>query len=250
MGKAVSKRKAGPAPKHVRLYWWLLRSEAYLSLSPRARCLLVELYAAYNGSNNGDVFLSVRDAAERLNVGKTTIAPCFHELEGRGFIRAYQRGNFAWKLGHATTWVLTEYELAGQPPTKDFMSWRSLGIQKPVRRSGRTVRTSGQGEASKQQSCSNCPPVRTDFAALRARQSARSDTVSMPRRGAKDDGAESRAQPEGERSAANAPQPLGDLLPRIVATALRTRAPFAATQDATADNFVRSTRARARIENK
>jgi hypothetical protein len=65
-------RKAEPANRHVRLYRWELESAAYRSLSVRARCLLIELKALYNGANNGELFLSVRDAAARLKT-------CLHQ---------------------------------------------------------------------------------------------------------------------------------------------------------------------------
>jgi hypothetical protein len=71
----------------VRLYRWELESAAYRSLSLRARCLLVELKALYNGSNNGELFLSVRDAVARLNTGTHQATAAFRELEDRGFIK-------------------------------------------------------------------------------------------------------------------------------------------------------------------
>ena len=57
---------------HVRLYRWVLKSAAYRSLDCYARSLLVELYGLYSGSNNGGLFLSVRESAERLNVSRMT----------------------------------------------------------------------------------------------------------------------------------------------------------------------------------
>lgn len=111
-------------PKHVRLYRWMMQSEAWRHLSLRARCLLIELYDLYNGANNGELFMSVRDAARRLAVSKNTAVRLFHELGDKGFIRARQRGSFAWKARHATSWILTEFGYAGQTPTKEFMRWR------------------------------------------------------------------------------------------------------------------------------
>ena len=201
---------------HVRFYAWMMNSPAYRSLSALGRALLVELYALYNGLNNGDLFLSVRDAALRLNVSKTTVAPVFKEVESRGFIRARQRGSFAWKERHATSWILTEFSFAGQPPTKDFMRWTpGPEIQKPVRKAGQTVQAFGLKKAQRKEDCAICPDVRTDLADFRAGRSAPPDTDSLPYRGSVE-GAESRAQPEGERSAANAPRPLGKIASGIV----------------------------------
>lgn len=108
---------------HVRLYHWMMRSKAWQHLSLPGRALLVELYSLYNGINNGEIPLAVREAARRLGIGKNTATKLFHDLQELGFIRPNQRGNFDWKKRHATTWVLTEFEFAGQLATKDFMRW-------------------------------------------------------------------------------------------------------------------------------
>jgi len=127
-------RSVGDA-RHVRLYHWLLKSEAYRSLDCTARALLVEFYSLYNGMNNGELFLSVREAARRLGVAPNTAQKAIRQLEHKGFIRPNQRGSFHWKAGHATSWILTEYEYAGKLATKDFMRWQLNGEkQKPVLR--------------------------------------------------------------------------------------------------------------------
>lgn len=118
--------------KHVQLHEWMLQSAAYRSLSCYSRCLLVELGRIYNGSNNGWIALSVRDAAERLGVATNTALKAFRQLEDRGFIRPHEKGVFTRKDRHATTWVLTEHPYAGQVPTKEFMRWRPAKKQKPV----------------------------------------------------------------------------------------------------------------------
>ena len=116
--------------RHVRLYRWELESPAWRSLTPPARCLLVELKALYNGSNNGQLFLSVREAARRVGIGKTLAAKGFRDLLDRGFIQIAKAGAFntkaASRRGDATAWLLTEF-----PPgdgmgvgSKDFMRWQ------------------------------------------------------------------------------------------------------------------------------
>jgi hypothetical protein len=127
IGRKIQKlRKAEPAARHVRLYRWEIESAAYRSLSLYARCLLVELKALYNGANNGDLYLSVRDAARKLNTGMHQATTAFRQLVDRGFIKARQRGAFQWKQRQATCWLLTEYDcdVTGHRATKDFMQWR------------------------------------------------------------------------------------------------------------------------------
>lgn len=133
------RRKCEPYERHVRLHHWLLGSPAYRQLSVGGRALLVELYDLHNGMNNGELFLSVREAGARLNVGKDTAGRYFRELEAKGFIRPRTKGSFDYKARHATCWVLTEFSYAGQLPTKDFMKWRPAEKQKPVPK----IRTDG-----------------------------------------------------------------------------------------------------------
>jgi hypothetical protein len=114
-----SKRDA----KHVRHYEYVLACPAYRSLSLAGRCLLTEMYRLFNGENNGELYLSVRTAAALLTINPKTALKAFHEIEDHGFIKPKQRGAFSLKIRHASTWVLTEFEHAGQPATKDFMRW-------------------------------------------------------------------------------------------------------------------------------
>jgi len=122
--------RSGGDGHHVRLYDWEINSDAYRSLSLGARCFLVELKALYAGNNNGRLFMSVREAAHRLNRpnGKNLAGRLFEELQEKGFIRANAVGAFSVKSdaigGRATSRILTEFALAGALPTKDFMRWR------------------------------------------------------------------------------------------------------------------------------
>ncbi len=115
---------------HARFYAWEIRSPAYRSLSIGARALLIELKALYFGNNNGTLFLSVREAAIRLNCSKNLAAKLFIELQDRGFLRPNVVGAFNLKTesrrGNATSWILTEFSIgdAKGVGTKDFMHWR------------------------------------------------------------------------------------------------------------------------------
>lgn len=110
----------------------LFDSPAYRSLSCTARALLYEMNRFYNGSNNGEIFMSQRMAAERLGL-KThrTAAKALRELEDRSFIRTRVKGSFTRKTLHASTFVLTNQELNGQPASRDFMRWEPRAEKKP-----------------------------------------------------------------------------------------------------------------------
>ena len=178
-------RSKGGDGQHARLYRWEIESLAYRSLSVGARALLVELKALYNGNNNGDLFLSAREAAKRLNTGRSFAARRFLELQNRGFIRPKEIGAFNRKAlagsGKATSWVLTEFPIGNAVAgTKDFMRWQPSDdvpkIHLTVRPSGRCVRPSGHLAPGGHQKRPNRPPLRTLSSFLRAKRSAPADT--------------------------------------------------------------------------
>lgn len=116
--------------RFARLDHNLLDSPAYRSLSPNARALLVELVMMENGRNNGELFLSVRDAADRMGVADTAAAMrAFAELEKMGFIACTRDGHFAVKASEGSrarcwrlTWQSTPCLRIG--PTCDFRERR------------------------------------------------------------------------------------------------------------------------------
>ena len=170
----------------MRLHHWLLRSEAWRNASLGSKCLLIELYDLYNGTNNGDLFLSVREAATRLGVGKNLANRLFTELETKGFIKARDRGAFSRKVRHATRWILTEFICDGELPTKAFMKWRPTGEnQKPVPTTGT------YGLRQRDRDAPTVPVRETDGPQEKDRDASfernvgprQRDTVSIPGRG-------------------------------------------------------------------
>lgn len=97
--------------RFARLDHKMLNSNAYRSLTPNARSLLVELIMLHNGENNGSLYLSVRDAAHRLGAADTTVATnAFAELVDLGFIEMTKDSHFSVKANEASRarcWRLT-----------------------------------------------------------------------------------------------------------------------------------------------
>jgi hypothetical protein len=147
-----SERSKGEG-RHVRLYHWLLGTPAWKSLGAVERSIYIEMAAAYNGSNNGKIVYSVRQAAETLRIGKSKAAEAIGGLVERGFIVAVVKGGFNRKARHATEWRLTEFssDLTGELPTKEFARWQLNGhwpqvgakIQNTVPVGGLTVPVGG-----------------------------------------------------------------------------------------------------------
>jgi hypothetical protein len=128
----AQKRGAG---RHVQLPEYLQASEAWASLKPGPRALYVELKRRFNGSNNGQFFLSQRDAAKALNVTKDTVTGYFKDLSERGFITTTQGGHLGPSgIGQAAQYALQEEPLHGKPATKGFMAWRCKTEPRPDNR--------------------------------------------------------------------------------------------------------------------
>ena len=130
------KHKKRGAGRFVQLPEWLMASEAWATLKPGPRALYVELKRRYNGSNNGRIVLSHREAAALLNVHRNTVGPWYTELLDRGFIWMAQAPHLGPSgIGQASVWGLSEEPTDdGKPARKMFMSWRQK--QMPRTKSG------------------------------------------------------------------------------------------------------------------
>lgn len=117
------KRGAG---RHVQLSESLQATEAWKSLKPGPRTLYIELKRRFNGRNNGQIFLSHRDAAQAINVNRNTVGGYFAELQDKGFItmtRAPCLGPSG--IGQASLWALQELPTVdGKPAQGGFRHWR------------------------------------------------------------------------------------------------------------------------------
>ncbi len=131
MSKYRSKKQ-----RFVQLFHWEIDNAAYRDLNANARAIYTAIKLRYNGSNNGLIVYSVRQAAGELKIGKTTAAKAFTDLQTHGFIVAEQRGAFHWKIDltgrrhrPASEWRLTAYHsdratgVERKYPTKEFMRW-------------------------------------------------------------------------------------------------------------------------------
>tara|TARA_R100000322_G_scaffold94439_4_gene58922 strand:+ start:97681 stop:98109 length:429 start_codon:yes stop_codon:yes gene_type:complete len=131
-GKPYRQGKGG-AGRHVQLPEYLQRTQAWATLKPGPRALYIELKRRFNGSNNGNIILSYRDAAEALNAHRNTIGLWFRDLEERGFIAKTQGAYLGPDgVGRAALWALTELPSAnGKSASKAFLKWREIDAKAP-----------------------------------------------------------------------------------------------------------------------
>lgn len=151
--RAVNKTGRNKHDPFVKLSHFVLNSPAYKSMNSLSRSVYTELRKRYNGQNNGEISCSVRELERELHCSKDSAGKALKELVAKGFIKCAQAGSFHYKVRHAATWILTDEELSGMPPTKDFMRWQP-GEKKNGPKSGtgcpqnRTEREDGSPEAA------------------------------------------------------------------------------------------------------
>lgn len=143
----ASKHAKEKEPRHVRLYHWLMDTEAWLDLGPVPQAVYIRLVKRYGGpgSNNGMIPCSLLELAQEVRISKQTAMRALETLQSRGFIVQTTKGAFNIKHRHATEWLLTEFkdDRAGKSlalPSKDFARWRKSehgSTSKPERVSGR-----------------------------------------------------------------------------------------------------------------
>ncbi len=125
--KANATGRSSTGRRFVSIYHWEMDLPAYRHLSTYGRALLMEFRKAYNGQNNGEIVMSVRQAAKLINCDKKTAAKKIKELEGKGWIRNVTEGSFSQKTNKtASTWRITNQPIGrgvDTPETKEYASW-------------------------------------------------------------------------------------------------------------------------------
>lgn len=107
----------------VQLKRFMLNHPSWRALSPKARCVYIELRNRFRGDNNGEIFLSHREAAEVAHASKSTAGRLFKELIEHGYIKPAIKGRFRNRW--ASTWILTNERLGDAPPTHEWAKWKA-----------------------------------------------------------------------------------------------------------------------------
>jgi hypothetical protein len=164
-----------PTKRYVQLRHYLLKSAAWETLPGDASKLLIDLWARYNGINNGEITYSVREA-EHIGLRRSQAARMFAVLCERGFLVVVRTASFTAVKKLSRTWRITDEPYRDEPATKDFMRWRPMshhsvppgGPYSPTRgtRTPKSART--------------VPPVGLSNPVLANSQSHPGDTYNIP----------------------------------------------------------------------
>ena len=133
MAAVDKKGRTKKAGRFVALPHRVLISRAYGSLDCVTRQLLLGLCMIYNGSNNGSLWLSVRDAMDRLGLSDHhAVTRAFEDLEDRRFIQLTKEAHFSVKASstsRARCWrvswlVWQEGPKSRRAPDWSFEQWQ------------------------------------------------------------------------------------------------------------------------------
>jgi len=78
--------------RYFQLHHYMMKTDAWRNLSPAARTVYLQIGFRYDGSNNGKIAYSVRDAATEFLLAKETAGCAFKELVNLGFIEETRMG--------------------------------------------------------------------------------------------------------------------------------------------------------------
>lgn len=123
-----------------------MEEPAWRALSTTAQALYPWLKLEWHGpdaNNNGNIRLSVRQAAMRLGVGRDTAARAFHDLQAKGFIVLTQPSHLGVDgAAMSPAYELTELKMpsADGDGRKLYKQWQD-GREFPVRMANANNRT-------------------------------------------------------------------------------------------------------------
>ena len=128
--------KRGQSASFIQLHNWFCDCPSWRSLKPGPRALYLELKRRFNGGNNGELYLSHREASIALCIGRDTAGSYFADLQHAGFI-LQTLGHCLGPsgLGQSAKWALTELPLNGAPASKQFMSWKKQNPRRKIQHS-------------------------------------------------------------------------------------------------------------------
>jgi hypothetical protein len=96
--------------RYFQLHHYMMKTDAWRALSAAARAVYLQIGFRYDGSNNGKISFSVRDAASECGLAKDTASRAFKELVDLGFIEERRHGGLSRKTRIASEWRMTAFK--------------------------------------------------------------------------------------------------------------------------------------------
>ena len=106
-------------PKHI------TKSSAFLDCKPTAKVIWLQLMERYNGYNNGEISLSVRDAGKYANYSPNSAGKHIEQLIAVGLICCTMKTGFTMDKRLASTYALTHIPIGGKAATNKWRQYKS-----------------------------------------------------------------------------------------------------------------------------
>jgi len=137
--------KKGKGGRFFALQHPMMKSQAWQSLKPNEVAVYIRLAFRFNGANNGEIALSVRDAAKEAKINKDTASKALLSLQTKGLIKLVTPGGYSTNGGKATTYALTCFPIKkGKPASREYQNWNPPEKNKTQSETrGQTVRKNG-----------------------------------------------------------------------------------------------------------
>ena len=127
MAKTNRKGRSKRTP-YINLHRGVTNSPAWKALSCETRCLVLCVWERHNGTNNGCIPLSHREARKELGIGNTKTAQAFRQAQEHGFLIIRSKGSFDYKVaageGRATEWEITTEPCDDKPAKCNYRGWK------------------------------------------------------------------------------------------------------------------------------
>ena len=118
-----------PTGKYAVMPLSVMDTPAWRALSLSAQALYPWLVMEFNGkrfNNNGQIRLSVRQAALKMGISKDTAARAFRDLQAKGFLRVVTGASLGVSgMGKTTEYEITSITTPSKPleASNDFKNW-------------------------------------------------------------------------------------------------------------------------------
>lgn len=116
--KVNAKGRSETDGQYLPIPYSMARHPAWRSLSGPAVKVWIEIRCRYNGRNNGQLSLSLREAASLLGMSQTTAKRAFEELIKKGFLIRRSQGQ--WYGRKAAEYVVTDRSIDGGAPLRNW----------------------------------------------------------------------------------------------------------------------------------
>lgn len=110
--------------QHVRVPYDMIKHPNFRLLSADAVRVWLEMHIGFNGSNNGSISFSVRQAAECLHSGMSRAKKAIDELIAAQFIICTRDSSFNMKTRRAREWMLTTQPMGIGAASNDWKKQR------------------------------------------------------------------------------------------------------------------------------